>query len=344
MDHASWFRARSSSDVSPFGFETFSPTVDRTVDPYRFSFDGGQRGSSLESFFPELRISEKSRSSSFKFVHDTASSCTLECETFGDSRTSANESCDLSYDFQSVSEDFLLVDKPWESVSLEEVNQVPSHIDTTSIDGNRSVIKLGRFKRLLELYLRRVLASAGMSEEQTSALVNTKITTPELLQLASLYGLSKLAFRLHLENAGEIAYHPVHQKFINYMEDRHKHHREQARANLLDIGEHLSADGDGKTKIEYFPGIRLTLGKERDTIIRPMLTAIYRENRPAFRAALSHVGLKYSDLRLWKDHELCTALHIADSFKPGIWCVATDLHLRKTSNKSTNRRSRKRLS
>jgi hypothetical protein len=90
--------------------------------------------------------------------------------------------------------------------------------------------------------------------------------------------------------------------------------------------------------LSYFPGIQLKLGKERDTLIRPMITAVFRANREEFRAALLEAGLKYGELRMWKDAQLCTAIHVADAFRPGLWKIAADLHVRKCAKKAERSR------
>jgi hypothetical protein len=100
------------------------------------------------------------------------------------------------------------------------------------------------------------------------------------------------------------------------------------RSEVIAISTKVSPEG--RETIEYYPGIELKLGKERDTVIRPMVTSVFRNNRDAFKAALLDEGLKYGELRMWKDAQLCTALHVADSFRPGIWDKAAELHLKKS--------------
>lgn len=98
-------------------------------------------------------------------------------------------------------------------------------------------------------------------------------------------------------------------------------------------------------KIKFYRGIQLKLGKERDSYIRPAITLINRTYREVFRDALTKAGLNYSNLRMWRDSQLCEAIHVADSFRPGIWEAATILHVSKTTHKKrASPRKRRRIS
>ena len=103
---------------------------------------------------------------------------------------------------------------------------------------------------------------------------------------------------------------------------------------------HTGDSSPSREGVVYYPGIELKLGKERDTIIRPLLTSIFRSSKDAFKAALLEAGLKYGELRMWKDAQLCTAIHVADAFCPGVWDRATELHVRKTSKRNSRKRMR----
>lgn len=118
----------------------------------------------------------------------------------------------------------------------------------------------------------------------------------------------------------------------------------RSRTSVEDCTSDSSSVQDEAGKVQYYPGIQLKLGKERDTVIRPALTSIFREFRHQFRNALAEMGLRYGDLRMWRDAQLCTAIYIADSFRPGIWNTAAALHVKKTKFRKHRGPKRLRLS
>jgi hypothetical protein len=91
----------------------------------------------------------------------------------------------------------------------------------------------------------------------------------------------------------------------------------------------LVAQFTSEEEIEYYPGIYLRLGKERDSVIRPLLRSVFRQDKEAFREALKVQNLNYGDMRLWNETQLCTALWVADRFLPGAWKTAVRVHWKK---------------
>lgn len=184
------------------------------------------------------------------------------------------------------------------------------------------------------------MQAAGLTERGASAILGNRISNRDLINLAFMYGLAGIAWYLHQEWEGYLPMRPEHQCFIEYKAQRRAIHKDRNPARYK--VEYPVADGTGN-EIRYRPGIHLKFGKERDTIVRPMLTSVFRSNKAAFKSALLQAGLRYSELRSWKDSDLCTAIHIADSFKPGIWKTATDLHLLKCEQATIPGRKRKRI-
>jgi hypothetical protein len=173
-----------------------------------------------------------------------------------------------------------------------------------------------------------------------------------LLEQAKALGMFPLAIRLHMEHTKQIEIPIEHLSFLVYR-------REYCRRRAIDDDDdfeddtttaHQEEDSPISHDIsplqlgqfEYYPGIELKLGKERDTIIRPAITSIFREYRETFKNALLESGLRYGDLRMWKDAQLCTAIHVADSFRPGIWNRAVELHIKKTFKINGSRRASRR--
>jgi hypothetical protein len=178
-------------------------------------------------------------------------------------------------------------------------------------------------------------------EENVTRTITDKLRNPDLVQYAQTLGLFPMAVRFHLECQGSLDIPHERRLFIKYKQERRRRRKLVSRLRTEAIANSTTIAPDGRASIEYYPGIELKLGKERDTVIRPMVTAVFRSNREAFKTALLQAGLKYGELRMWKDAQLCTALHIADAFHPGIWDKAVELHVKKSlRNRGSISRSR----
>ena len=217
----------------------------------------------------------------------------------------------------------LSIDRPWETIPIQEVNTLPEEWLPFLVSNDPVQMDLGPYRTLLRFYMNQAFLSNEVYKGCTKHLTATK--TQDLIHLAVSLGLIRIVVRLHLEYTNRLEIPIERVAFLLYQ--RHKHYR------------NITADSPFSTStIEYYPGIELKLGKERDTLIRPLLTSIFRDSREPFKAALLEVGLKYGELRMWKDSQLCTAIHVADAFRPGVWDTAAGLHLKKTSKRRLPRR------
>lgn len=230
----------------------------------------------------------------------------------------------------------LEAERPWEGVPVEEVNHVPAEFSNFLSTSDDTSLRLGPFKALLRSYILQAVDKTGLSptkREDLRASISTRLTNSDLIQYAKALGLYPLVIRLHLEFSGLILPAPQRADLLVFRREKRR------RAQRGNTGHHPFHPIMNSDKIEYFPGIELKLGKERDTLIRPMVTSVFRSDREAFRSALLVEGLKYGELRMWKDSQLCTALHVADSFRPGIWAKAVELHVKKMSRPPRVRKS-----
>jgi hypothetical protein len=122
----------------------------------------------------------------------------------------------------------------------------------------------------------------------------------------------------------------MHQLYLRYKKES-KARAKATKANKdLQLASRTRLLPEGRVTIDYFDGISLRLGRERDTIFRPLLHRLFREHREGIKSRLIAAGLNYSDMRKWKETQLCTALHVADQFSEGVWQSAVDTHLSKT--------------
>jgi hypothetical protein len=224
--------------------------------------------------------------------------------------------------------------RPWEQVPLEEVNAVPAMFESILQSLKGENLRFGAFRELLRFYIIQSVQNLKLSEAQESRFtkaINNKLTNPELIQYAESLGLFPLAARLHLECQGVLIPPRPRELFLVYKREKRRRRKRVSQIRSHVIANSTRVSAEGTETIEYYPGIELKLGKERDTVIRPMVTSVFRSNRDSFKSALLSVGLKYGELRMWKDAQLCTALHVADKYRPGIWDKAVELHLKKSS-------------
>jgi hypothetical protein len=177
------------------------------------------------------------------------------------------------------------------------------------------------------------MALSRENRQDVRSSLTYRITNSDLAKYAKATGLLPLVIRLHLEFTGRMPIGPERSQLLLFRKEKRR------RAKIAAAGQGPQLPILDSENIKYFPGIELKLGKERDTIIRPMVTSVFRSNREAFRSALLGEGLKYGELRMWKDAQLCTALHVADSFRPGIWAKAVELHAKKVSRPPRVRKS-----
>jgi hypothetical protein len=158
------------------------------------------------------------------------------------------------------------------------------------------------------------------------------MTNSDLVRLADDLGLYPLVFRLHLEATGKVAMSPLHSLYMEYKRES-KHRAKLNKASRdLDLAAKTRIGDDGKITIDFFEGIALRLGRERDTIFRPLLHKVFREFKNDIKKRLASHGLNYNEIRKWRDTQLCTALFVADQFVSGIWQTAVDVHLGKTKD------------
>ena len=332
----SFYRTRSSSDVSPTGINLFSPFRGARVDPFRFS-DESPTGCNTagSSFFPEPAFL---RGHSF-----TLNSPMSKCDSLAGGETTADTYSDDEWVSDSRDSDAYIPlpetrlpdtqyerfaeTKPWELIPADElrrcVRQLPEHLRTPDY---RVLITVGPLEGILRFYISQLTQSGG--KWSPSRVSNGSTPMIALINTAISHDLGEVAWYLHLEATGQIPMRPGHRLYIQFTQERDRRVRTQSRKKRKFTQDTLSV-GPGESSLRYFPGITLKLGKERDTLIRPMVTAVFRANKEAFKAALLARGLTYGELRMWKDAQLCTAIHVADSFKPGIWKAATDLHMHK---------------
>jgi hypothetical protein len=329
----SLFRGRSYSDSSPLGFPSFSPFRGSRGDPFGLQDNSPTSNITGDlSFFPEIVIRQPSLSFCDGNASDLMGTSTAVSDSIDDCGTTSSSDSEYDTSVTDLRRKLNDGERPWEEVPLVEINHVPEEFTDLLDTHNSSNLRLGRLRGILAFHLSKELEANGMNNGQIRSLVGNKLSKADLINLARMNRLLPLAVRLHLEHTGSIPLHPHH---VDYL--AHKASNQRPRRELT------NTDISAAAEIAYFPGIQLKLGKERDTIIRPMVTSIFRSNREAFKKALLEVGLKYNELRMWKDTQLCTALHVADSFKPGIWRTATELHIRKCSSGGDGRRKRSRI-
>lgn len=230
----------------------------------------------------------------------------------------------------------LASERPWERVPVEDVNIVPPEFGDLLRDSDHTSFRLGPFKALLRFYILQAVDRVGLSraeKEGVKTSITPRLANCDLIQYAKAMGLFPLVIRLHLEFTKFIPMTLERADLLHFSQEKRR------RAKLAAAGSQTNDARYECGKLEYFPGIELKLGKERDTLIRPMVTSVFRSDREAFRSALALKGLKYGELRMWKDAQLCTALHVADSFRPGIWAKAVELHIKKMSRPPRIRKS-----
>ena len=268
-------------------------------------------------------------------INDFASNATSTQEIMEDDRDSIDALVPHS-DLTDAEFAHLGRTRPWEHVPLTEVNYVPTQIVGLEPNWDIHTLTIGPFRHILRIYMRKsiqLIPQASQIYQEVDQVLAEGTDDLRLLEQAKVLGMLPLAIRLHMQFTKLIQIPMDHISFLVFR-------REECVRRIT--GRQSSADEDIdmsiRESIVYYPGIELKLGKERDTVIRPTLTSIFREYRDVFKSALQEAGLRYGDLRMWKDSQLCTAIHVADSFRPGIWARAVDLHVKKTANSRSKRK------
>ena len=211
--------------------------------------------------------------------------------------------------------------RPWEIESSEKLNTVPEGYQLPSHPENN--LSLGDLRVIGRLHVQRIANQQGIR-------LPPGMTNSDLVELADSLGLYPLIYRLHLEATGQIEVPELHELYLQYKKESKARARVNKANKDMQLASRTRLLPDGRVTIDYFDGISLRLGRERDTIFRPLLHRLFREYKEEIRASLNAVGLNYSGMRKWKETQLCTALYVADKFAKGVWQSAVDTHLSKT--------------
>ena len=222
-------------------------------------------------------------------------------------------------DFEQVA-----ADRVWEQVPIQDINTLHPVYTEMFTPVDISQLDLGPYHALLSFYIHQAVSTNEHYKDGCMSHLSRYACTRDLIRFATTLGLVPLVVKLHLEYTNRLEIPMERIAYLLYQ--RGKHNRQNSSSPRRS-----RTSSDDHT--HYYPGIELKLGKERDTIIRPLLTSIFRSNREAFKAALLDAGLRYGELRMWKDAQLCTAIHVADTFQPGVWDKAVALHIKKTSKR-----------
>ena len=216
--------------------------------------------------------------------------------------------------------------RPWEREDLMTLNELPSEFQFAASEATN--VTLGPFKELAVMYVN--------SRLPMEARLHKTVANRVLLASADQVGLKGLVFRLHLQNAERLATPESMVLFIR-MRATQKQRSEQKKVERSErINLHSNSNSGS---IEYFEGIDLVIGRERDSIIRPMLNRYFRTHRGQCRAALDSVGLRLQDLRSWTGVELCKALFtLSQHVDESIWHTAVNLHQQKIVRRRSHTR------
>ena len=323
------FSNRMSSPFSSFAGFTSSPLRFGDVSPIGFNpydsrnpFSNDSPKSQTESVIP-----------SDQSLNDYCSNDTSIPECIEDDRQIIDTIVPPS---ELTDAEFTHLDRarPWEHVALQELNHVPRHAVGFAPSWDIHSLTIGPFRHILRFYMQKsiqLIPQASPIYQDVAQVLTEGTDDSRLLEQAKALGMLPLAIRLHMQFTKLIQIPMEHISFLVYR-------REECTRKIS--GRYAGEDMDTSflESITYFPGIELKLGKERDTVIRPTITSIFREYREVFKVALQEHGLRYGELRMWKDAQLCTAIHVADSFRPGIWAKAVELHVKKTSSSRSKRK------
>ena len=210
--------------------------------------------------------------------------------------------------------------RPWENECVDSLNTIPAEFPFDQKDYG---ISLGDLRVLARFHVQKRANATGIK-------LPAGMTNSDLVALADSLGMYAMVYRLHLEATGRIPVTRLHELFLEYKRESKSRAKTNKAKRDVGLAEKTRVNGDGKMTIDYFEGIALRLGRERDTIFRPLLHKVFREFKDQIRSKLSDAGLAYNEMRKWRDTQLCTALWVADHFVEGIWQAAVDVHLSKT--------------
>lgn len=212
--------------------------------------------------------------------------------------------------------------RPWEHESTDSLNTIPAGFESPEKDYNLS---FGDLRVLARFHVQKIANTQGLK-------LAAGMTNAELVSLADSLGLYPLVYRLHLEACGEIPLPALHSLYLQYKKESKERAKKNKAKRDLNLASVTRIGDDGQITIDYFDGIALRLGRERDTIFRPLLHKVFKEYKPQIRQRLAEAGLAYNEMRKWRDTQLCTALWVANQFVPGIWQSAVNVHLSKTKD------------
>ena len=210
--------------------------------------------------------------------------------------------------------------RPWEEESVEELNTVPSGFTLPRQDYSLS---LGDLRVLARFHVQKAANARGIK-------LAAGMTNADLVQLADQLGLYPLVFRMHLEASGKVPVPPLHALYLEYKKEAKSRAKAAKACKDLGLASRTRITDQGKVTIDYYEGISLRLGRERDTIFRPLLHRVFREFKADIKVELARAGLNSNEMRKWRESQLCTALFVANKFVEGIWQTAIDVHLSKT--------------
>ena len=213
--------------------------------------------------------------------------------------------------------------RPWESESIDELNMVPEGF--TLPNPPDFGISLGDLRVIGRFHVQKVANELGVR-------LPAGMTNSDLVALAHQLGMYPLMYRLHLEVAGRTPATVIHSLYLEYKRESKTRAKKVKMEKDVTLAGHSRRLPNGKLTIDYFPGIALRLGRERDTIFRPLLHRVFREYKTDIRQCLVTAGLNYNEMRKWRDTQLCTALFVANQFQSGIWESAVNVHISKTKH------------
>ena len=212
--------------------------------------------------------------------------------------------------------------RPWEEEDVNVLNTYPEEYKVEKKDYN---LALGDLRVLARFHVQKEANDRGIK-------LAAGMTKHDLIALADSLGIYPLIYRLHLEASGRIPLTQIHELFLDYKRESKSRAKSNKAKRDMSLAAKTHINPDGKITIDYFEGIALRLGRERDTIFRPLLHKVFREYKTEIRPRLAEAGLAYNEMRKWRDTQLCTALWVANQFDEGIWQAAVDVHLSKTKD------------
>ena len=215
------------------------------------------------------------------------------------------------------------VRRPWEDEVTDSLNSVPEDFVLPAADYS---LILGDLRGIARYHVQKIANLKGVK-------LASGMTNSNLIKLADSLGLYPLIYRIHLEATGRIPVPELHRTYLDFKQESKLRAKRMRVHRNISLASQTRLTEEGRVTIDYFEGISLRLGRERDTIFRPFLHKIFREYKDEIKRKLAAVGLQCSEMRKWRDTQLCEALWIANEFAGGLWQTAVDIHLSKTIKK-----------